>query len=62
MEALKQEVRIECPDSGCMITLPVGTEMGEIIVSPETGAELEVISLNPPRLDYAPQEEEDWGE
>ena len=35
---------------------------GEIVVCPDCGAELEVVSENPLKLDLAPQEEEDWGE
>ena len=35
---------------------------GEIITCPDCGAELEVVSENPLQLEFAPQEEEDWGE
>ena len=35
---------------------------GEILVCPDCGVDLEVISLNPPTLELAPMEEEDWGE
>jgi alpha-aminoadipate carrier protein LysW len=35
---------------------------GEILPCPECGADLEVVSLTPPTLALAPQEEEDWGE
>jgi alpha-aminoadipate carrier protein LysW len=37
-------------------------EVGEIVVCPECGADLEVRSLAPARLEVAPPEEEDWGE
>jgi len=37
-------------------------EEGEIVECEECGAELEVASLDPPRLSEAPQEEEDWGQ
>ena len=36
-------------------------ELGELIVSDE-GAELEVVALDPLRLELAPEEDEDWGE
>ena len=36
--------------------------VGEIIPCAQCGAELEVVSLNPIRLELAPEEEEDWGE
>ena len=35
---------------------------GEIVPSPTCGADLEVMALDPLRLDLAPEEEEDWGE
>jgi alpha-aminoadipate carrier protein LysW len=35
---------------------------GEIIVCADCGVDLEVISLDPPVLELAPMEEEDWGE
>jgi len=51
-----------CPECGADITLADGTLEGEIIQCPDCGAELEVINLDPPMLDLAPEEEEDWGE
>jgi alpha-aminoadipate carrier protein LysW len=35
---------------------------GEIVPCAYCGADLEVVSLDPLRLDLAPEEEEDWGE
>jgi alpha-aminoadipate carrier protein LysW len=52
----------ECPGCGAQITLPDGTLENEIIACPDCGAELEVVSLNPPTLVLAPEVEEDWGE
>jgi lysine biosynthesis protein LysW len=40
---------------------PAALELGEILVSDE-GTELEVVSLEPLRLEPAPEEAEDWGE
>jgi alpha-aminoadipate carrier protein LysW len=37
-------------------------EVGEILVCPDCGAELEVMKLDPITLDLAPEVEEDWGE
>jgi alpha-aminoadipate carrier protein LysW len=51
-----------CPECEAEITLGGKVLTGEIVLCPECGAELEVISLNPLQLDLAPQEEEDWGE
>jgi alpha-aminoadipate carrier protein LysW len=48
----------------CEAEIPLGssTEVGEIIQCPDCGLDLEVISLEPPVLAPAPEEEEDWGE
>ncbi len=51
-----------CPECGALIDLGDDVVEGEIIVCDECGAELEVISLDPPKLELAPEEEEDWGE
>lgn len=51
-----------CPECEAAIELAADTVEGEILVCPDCGVELEVISLNPLKLDLAPQEEEDWGE
>ena len=52
----------QCPECAAEVTLDDNVVEGEILVCSECGAELEVVSLNPPRLDLAPEEEEDWGE
>ncbi len=52
----------ECPVCGVDITLAADTEEGEIIACDDCGSELEVISITPPELAEAPEEEEDWGE
>ncbi len=52
----------QCPE--CEANLPVegDVELGEIIVCPDCGVELEVTGLNPLTVALAPREEEDWGE
>jgi alpha-aminoadipate carrier protein LysW len=35
---------------------------GEILVCPDCGVDLEVLSINPVTIEVAPMEEEDWGE
>jgi alpha-aminoadipate carrier protein LysW len=52
----------ECPICSAEITLFDDTVEGELLVCPECGGELEVLSVDPPELAEAPQEEEDWGE
>lgn len=51
-----------CPECAAEITLDLGTEVGEIIVCPDCGTDLEVTSVNPFTLETAPMEQEDWGE
>ncbi|MCB0328255.1 MAG: lysine biosynthesis protein LysW [Bdellovibrionales bacterium] len=50
------------PITGAIVELPANVEVGELIDDPESGDELEVVSLDPITLQPAPQEEEDWGE
>jgi len=57
-----EPVTAEDPITGDEIELPADIEVGEIIDSPITGAELEVVSLDPVVLEEAPELEEDWGE
>jgi alpha-aminoadipate carrier protein LysW len=52
----------EDPVTGEEIELPGDVEIGEIVDSPISGAELEVISVDPVTLAEAPELEEDWGE
>jgi alpha-aminoadipate carrier protein LysW len=52
----------ECPECAAEITLPDDVMENEIVQCAECGMELEVVSLDPPALDFAPEEEEDWGE
>ncbi len=40
---------------------PETVELGELLVS-DDGTELEVVGLEPLKLEPAPQEDEDWGE
>lgn len=53
---------VSCPECAAEISLDKGTEAGEIIVCPDCGVDLEVISLDPAEVQLAPMEQEDWGE
>jgi alpha-aminoadipate carrier protein LysW len=57
-----ETVTAEDPITGEEIDIPADVEIGEIIDSPVTGAELEVIAVDPVQLEEAPELEEDWGE
>ncbi len=51
-----------CPECEAELALD-GVIEGEIVVCPDCGVDLEVISLSPKvSLELAPQEAEDWGE
>lgn len=54
-------VKFENPETGATIEL-TNPELGELVIDDETGVEYEVVSLEPPKLEAAPQEAEDWGE
>lgn len=58
----QETIVAEDPLTGEEIELPADVEVGEIVDSPATGAELEVVSLDPVTLEEAPELEEDWGE
>ena len=53
---------VVCPECSAEITLDPGTEVGEIIVCPDCGVDLEVTALDPAVVQLAPMEQEDWGE
>ncbi len=53
---------VTCPECAAEFELEAGTELNEIVVCPDCGVDLEVISLEPPAVELAPMEEEDWGE
>ena len=55
-------IQAECPECAADVTLPDDVMEGEIVQCPECGLELEVVQLDPPTLEIAPEEEEDWGE
>ena len=52
----------ECPECAAEVSLPNDVMEGEIVQCPDCGVELEVISVDPPAVELAPEEEEDWGE
>lgn len=54
--------RTQCPECGAELALATSTEVGEILVCADCGAELEVMGLDPILVNLAPEVEEDWGE
>ncbi len=53
---------VACPECGGAVQLPQDVVENELVGCETCGAELEVVSLTPLRVELAPQEEEDWGE
>jgi alpha-aminoadipate/glutamate carrier protein LysW len=51
-----------CPECTADVTLRQDITEGEIVACPDCGAELEVVSLDPPELNLAAEVEEGWGE
>lgn len=54
-------IKSRCPECDAVLELD-DPEVGEIVICPDCGVELEVVSLNPVELEVAPEVEEDWGE
>lgn len=52
----------ECPVCGAEISLADDTVKGELLECDDCGSELEVVSLDPAKLEEAPEAEEDWGQ
>lgn len=52
----------QCPECDATLNLATDVLEGEIVPCPDCGADLEVVSVDPPVLALAPEVEEDWGE
>jgi alpha-aminoadipate carrier protein LysW len=62
-DALKEETMVaQCPECEAEVKAAEPVQLGEIMVCPDCGSELEVTTLEPLALAIAPREEEDWGE
>ncbi|MEM9413655.1 MAG: lysine biosynthesis protein LysW [Planctomycetota bacterium] len=53
---------VACPICDAAIDIAEGTVVGELMECAECGAELEVVSVEPIKIQEAPEVEEDWGE
>jgi len=53
---------VSCIECAAEIALAENIEVGEIIVCPDCGVDLEVTALEPATIQLAPMEQEDWGE
>ncbi len=52
----------ECPVCAADVNIADDAIAGELLVCDDCGAELELVSLDPVKLDEAPSAEEDWGQ
>ncbi len=55
-------ITTECPECAGEVPFDRPPLAGQVIPCPGCAAELEVVGLNPIRVDLAPEVEEDWGE
>ena len=51
-----------CTECDAEVSIDEGAMEGEILQCPECSVELELLSVDPPQVDLAPEVEEDWGE
>lgn len=51
-----------CPECAASVSLGAKPVVGEVVSCPECGVELEIVALNPAKVELAPEVEEDWGE
>jgi len=52
----------ECPVCGAEVSPGDDAVKGELIECDDCGSELEIVSLDPLKLEEAPEAEEDWGQ
>ncbi len=53
---------VECVVCEGQVALPEQAMEGEVLVCPDCGSELELVALDPPAVEEAPEVQEDWGE
>ena len=53
---------IKCPECGTEVKISEDVVENEIVDYGACGVELEIVSLDPIKVDLAPEEQEDWGE
>ena len=54
--------KVICTECEAEIDLSSDSELGEIVVCPDCGIDLEITGLSPLKVELAPMEQEDWGE
>ena len=51
-----------CPECDADVEIPADAMENELVSCADCGTELEIMSLDPVELEFAPEVEEDWGE
>ena len=54
--------QVTCVVCEGQVALPEGALVGELLLCPDCGTELELTGLDPLSVEEAPQVQEDWGE
>ena len=55
-------VQVSCVVCEGKVVVPDSVLVGEILTCPDCGSDLEVTSLDPLKVEEAPEIQEDWGE
>jgi alpha-aminoadipate/glutamate carrier protein LysW len=58
---MSEIVTAKCPECDAVIELN-GSVLNEILTCSDCGVDLEITNFDPPTLELAPMEAEDWGE
>ena len=53
---------INCPECNGDVTLGANAVEGGIVACPDCNVDLEIVSLDPAKVDVAPMRSEDWGD
>jgi alpha-aminoadipate/glutamate carrier protein LysW len=56
----KGRIRARCPACGNRVILRDQAEVWDLVTCPECDAQLEIVDLRPPTLDYADSAVDDW--
>lgn len=59
---VKKQNQILCPDCEGNIFLDNVTEKGEVVTCKDCSVQLEIVSVQPLKINHAPMLDEDWGE
>jgi alpha-aminoadipate carrier protein LysW len=61
-EAYVMAAQVSCVVCEGKVVVPDSVLVGEILTCPDCGSDLEVTSLDPLKVEEAPEIQEDWGE